>query len=63
MRPGLSFATLTLLAACPGPSPSSTTTGGGPVVCQAAPAGTLYSGECTPAQDTTFCLFTQNTGF
>jgi hypothetical protein len=62
---------IALLAACP-VGPSGSTTGGSgsssgvilPVTCAAsAPAATLYSGECNPAQNTTFCLFTQNTGF
>jgi hypothetical protein len=46
-----------------GGSTSGSTTGG-QLACQATtPSVTLYSNECTPAQNTTFCLFTQNTGF
>ena len=50
-------------------SGSSGTSGGstggtsGAGTCQLTAAATLYSNECNPAETTTFCLFTQNTGF
>ena len=63
MRFTMTFAVA--LAGCSQVAPGTTGgTTGGQLVCQSSTAAAmLWSGECTPSQTTTFCLFTENQDF
>ena len=57
---------LPFLAACPSPPPSPNVRpdGGYSGMCTAhTPGAALYSGECQPPQESTFCLFAMDTNF